>query len=181
MSEFRFTNSPSSSKYRKLGNHELRRCVSIDSLDDVLSLESSRIGLSRDEPREDSSSSESKFSSEVGSSGYALVSEDDGSPPFEGLDCPFILPNEWEVNKHCYSIYDNRLAKLCSEFQIPYNVPTRIAEIDEKCYSCDGEGVGLYKASFISGLRLPLNELTRKLLKRLCIAISQLAPNSWHA
>ena len=148
----------------------------------MLSLESSHTSLSRDEPREDSSGSESfEFSSEVRSFGYASVSGDNGSPLYEGLDHPFILPNEWEVNKHCYSIYDNRLAKLCSEFQIPYNVPTRIAEIDEKCYSCDGEGVGLYKASFISGLRLPLNELTRKLLKRLCIAISQLAPNSWHA
>ena len=60
-------------------------------------------------------------------------------------------------------------------------MPTRIAEIGEKCYSCDEEGVGLYDGSFISALRLPLNELTRKLLRRLHIAISQLAPNSWCA
>ena len=76
------------------------------------------------------------------------------------------------MNKHCSSLFDKRLAKLWSKFQIPHHVPTRIAEIDEKCYSRDGEGFGLYKASFISGLRLSLNELTRKLLRRLCIAIS---------
>ena len=85
------------------------------------------------------------------------------------------------MNKHYSSLSNKRLAKLRSKFQIPHNVPTRLTEIDEKCYSCDGEGFGFYEASFISGLRLPLNELTRKLLKRLRIAISQLAPNSWHA
>ena len=85
------------------------------------------------------------------------------------------------MNKHCSSLFDKRLAKLWSKFQIPHNVPTRITEIDEKCYSCDREGFGFYEASFISGLRLPLNELTRKLLKRLRTGISQLAPNSWRA
>ena len=91
--------------------------VSTDSLIDVLSLKSSYIGPSRDEPREDSSGSESsKFNSEVGSPGYTLVSGDDGSPPSEGLDCPFILPDEWEVNKHYSSLSNKRLAKLRSEF-----------------------------------------------------------------
>uniref|UniRef100_A0A7N2LHS7 Uncharacterized protein n=1 Tax=Quercus lobata TaxID=97700 RepID=A0A7N2LHS7_QUELO len=88
----------------------------------VFLVESSHIGPSRDEPREDSSSFESfKFSFEVGSSGYAL-----------------------EVNKHCSSLSDKRLAKLWFEFQIPHNVPTRIVEIDEKCYSHDGEAEGMY-------------------------------------
>ena len=82
------------------------------------------------------------------------------------------------MNKHCSSLSKNRLAKLRFEFQIPHNVRTRLVEIDERCYSCDGEGVGCYEAFFISGLSLPLNKLTRKLLRRLRIAISQLAPNS---
>ena len=82
------------------------------------------------------------------------------------------------MNKYCSSLSDQKLTKLRSEFQIPHNVPTRIVAIGERCYSRDGEGFGLYKASFVSGLRLPLNELTRKLLKKLCIAISQLACNS---
>ena len=58
----------------------------------------------------------SEFSSEVGSSSYASVSRDDGSPPFEGLNRPFILLEEWEVNKYCSSLFDKRLAKLRSEF-----------------------------------------------------------------
>ena len=41
--------------------------------------------------------------------------------------------------------------------------------------------LGFVRPLFISCLRLPLNELTRKLLRRLRIAISQLAPNSWPA
>nr|POF09854.1 hypothetical protein CFP56_65633 [Quercus suber] len=94
----------------------------MDSLDDVMSLESLHTGPSRDVLRKDSSSSESsEFSSD-----------------------------EWEVNKHCSSLSDQRLAKLRFDFQIPFNVPTRIAEIGKKCYSYDGEGVGLYEASFIS-------------------------------
>ena len=44
MSEFGSTNSPSSSKHRKLDDRGLPRSISIDSLDDVLSLESSHIG-----------------------------------------------------------------------------------------------------------------------------------------
>ena len=53
-----------------------------------------------------------------------------------------------------------------------------MAKFGEKCYSHDGKGVGFYEASFTSGWRLPLNHLTRMLLQRLGIAISQLAPNS---
>ena len=158
------------------------RSVSTYSLDDVLSLESSHTSPFGDVVREGSSGSESsEFSFEVGSSGYPLVSGDDGTPSPEGLDCPFILPDEWEVNKYCSALSDQRLTKLRSDFQIPENVPTRIVEVGEKCYSRDGEGVGVYETSFVSGLRLPLNEFTKRFLKMLCIAMSQLAPNSWHA
>nr|POE97689.1 hypothetical protein CFP56_06502 [Quercus suber] len=97
MSEFGSTNIPLSSKHRKLDDRGLSRSVSIDSLDDVLSLESSHTCLYRDELKEDlSGSKSSKFSSKVGSSGYDSVSGDAGSPPFEGLNRPFILPDEWE-------------------------------------------------------------------------------------
>ena len=94
MNEFGSTNSPLSSKRRKLDDRGLPQSVSIDSLVDVLSLESSHTGLSKDEPREDSSGLESsKFSSKVRSSSYASVSGDYGSPS-EGLDRPFILPDK---------------------------------------------------------------------------------------
>ena len=84
-----------SSKRRKLDDRGLPRSVSTNSLVDVLSLELSHTSLSRDEPREDSSGFESsKFNSKVGSSGYASVSGDYGSPPSDGLDRPFILPDK---------------------------------------------------------------------------------------
>nr|POE53761.1 hypothetical protein CFP56_23301 [Quercus suber] len=107
MSEFGSTNSPSSSKRRKLDECGLPRSVSTDSLNDVLSLDSSHTSPSRDVLREDSFGSESsEFNSEVGLSGYASVSKDDGTPPPYRLDRPFILPNKWEVNKHCSSLSD---------------------------------------------------------------------------
>ena len=52
----------------------------------------------------------------TGSSGYALVSGDDGTPPPEGLNCLFILLDEWELNKHCSYLSNQRLAKLRSDF-----------------------------------------------------------------
>lgn len=82
------------------------------------------------------------------------------------------------MNKHCSSLSAKRLLKIQTEFQIPHNVAIRLAKVGEKCYSHDGEGVGFYEASFTSGWRLPLNHLTRMLMQRLGIAISQLAPNS---
>ena len=101
----------------------------MDSLGDVLSLESSHIGSSKDESGEDSSNAESSESSfEVGLSGTALVSGDGDSSPSEGPDCPFILHDVWEVNNHCSSLSKKRLLKMRSKFQIPYNVTTRLAK-----------------------------------------------------
>ena len=147
--------------------------VSTDLLDDVLSLESSHIGLSKYELREDLFDAESsESSSKFGLSGLTLASGDDDSSSSEGPDCHFILLDDWEVNKHCSSLSAKRLLKIQFESQIPHNVPTRLAKVREKCYSHDGEGVGFYEASFVSGLRLSLNHLTRRLLRRLGIAIS---------
>ena len=54
MSEFRSTNSPLFSKCRKMDHRVLPPSVSIDSIDDVISLESSQTSLFGDESREDS-------------------------------------------------------------------------------------------------------------------------------
>ena len=95
MSEFGPTDSLPSSKRRKLDNRGLPPSVSTDSLDDILSLESSHIGLSKDEPREDLFDVKSfESSSEVGSSGSSSASGDDDSSSFEGSDRPFILSND---------------------------------------------------------------------------------------
>lgn len=117
-SEFGPTDSLPSSKRRKL--------------DDILSLESSHIGLSKDEPKEDLFNVKYfKSSSEVGSSGSSSASGDDDSSSFEGSDRPFILSNDWEVNKHYSSLSGKRLLKIQSKFQIPHNVPTRLAKVGE--------------------------------------------------
>ena len=63
MSEFGSTSSPSSSKCRKMDDQGLRPSVSIDSIDDVLSLESSWTSLSGAEPREDLSDAKLRESS----------------------------------------------------------------------------------------------------------------------
>ena len=113
MSEFGSTKSLSSSKRRKLDDKGLPPSVSTDLLDDVLSLESSHTSPSRDESREDLSNAESSESSlEVGLSSSASTSGDDDSSLFEGPDCPFILPYDWEVNKHCSSLSAKRLLKI---------------------------------------------------------------------
>ena len=180
MSEFGPIDSLPLYKHRKLDDKKLPLSVSIDLLDDVLSLESSHTSPSKDEQREDLSYAESfESSSEVRLSSSTSVSGDDDSSSSKGSDRPFILPNDWEVNKHCSSLSDKRLFKIRFEFQIPHNVPTRLSKDGEKCYSHDGEGVGFYEAPFTSELRLPLNHLSRRLLQRLGIAISQLALNSW--
>ena len=105
MSKFGPTDSPPSSKHRKLDDRGLPPSLSTDSLDNVLSLELSYTGSSRDESREDlSNAKSSKSSSEVGSLGSASASEDDDSSLSEGSNRPFILPDDWEVNKHCSSL-----------------------------------------------------------------------------
>ena len=132
MSEFGPTDSLPSSKRRKLDDRGLPPSVSTDSLDDILSLESSHIGLFKDEPREDLFDVKSfESSSEVGSSGSSSTSGDDDSSSFEGSDRPFILSNDWEVNKHYSSLSSKRLLKIQSKFQIPHNVPTRLAKVGE--------------------------------------------------
>ena len=130
MSEFGPTNSFPSSKHRKLDDRGLPSNVSTDLLGNVLSLESSHIGSSKDESGEDSSDAESSESSfEVGLSGTTSVSGDSDSSPSEGPDCPFILLDEWEVNNHCSSLSKKRLLKIQSKFQIPYNVTTWLAKV----------------------------------------------------
>ena len=141
MSEFGSTKSPSSSKRRKLDDKGLPPSVSTNLLNDVLSLESSHTSPSRDKSREDLSDVESsKSSSEVGLSGSATTRGDDDSSLSEGPDCPFIVPYDWEVNKHCSFLSAKRLLKIQIGFQIPHNVATRLAKFGEKCYSHDGKG-----------------------------------------
>ena len=68
---------------------------------------------------------------EVRSSGSTSASGDDDSSLFKGFDRPFILSDDWKVNRHYSSLSTKRLLKVRSKFQIPHNVPTRLAKVGE--------------------------------------------------
>lgn len=54
-----------------------------------------------------------------------------------------------------------------------------LANVGKRCYSHNGERIGFYDSSFVSGLRLSLNYLAKMLVRRLSIEVSQLTPNAW--
>ena len=101
------------------------------------------------------------------------------SSSYEGSDHSFVLLEEWKVNKH-YSLLSKKwLRKIWSRFQISSNVPIRLANVGERFYSHNGERIGFYDSSFVSGLRISLSCLAKKLVRRLGIEVSQLNPNAW--
>lgn len=51
-------------------------------------------------------------SSDAGSSGAVPLDEDGGSYLSEGPNHPFILPDDWEVNKYCSSLPAAKLDKI---------------------------------------------------------------------
>ena len=53
----------------------------------------------------------------------------------------------------------NIFNNLRDRYQIPDNVPIRLPEKFEKCYSGKTADVGMYDAMFAAGLRLPLTAL----------------------
>ena len=96
-----------------------------------------------------------------------------------GDDCPFILPPEWSVNKFLPTMLENVFKSLRSRYQIPDDIPIRLPEEGEGCYSRRTADVGMYDAMFAAGLRLPLTALHRQLANFLGISVSQIAPNAW--
>ena len=69
---------------------------------------------------------------------------------------PFILPEDWVVNKFLPMISDKVFKELCSRYQIPNHIPIRLPRENERCYSGRTADVGMYDAMFAVGLRLPL-------------------------
>lgn len=96
-----------------------------------------------------------------------------------GDDRPFILPSEWSVNNFLPTMSENVFKSLRSRYQIPNDIPIRLPEEGEKCYSGRTADVGMYDAMFAAGLRLPLTALHRQLANFLGISVSQIAPNAW--
>lgn len=64
-------------------------------------------------------------------------------------------------------------------FQIPNDIPLRMARKREKYYSGQTANICFYKAVFIEKLRLRLKELHCRLANHLGVSVSQIYPNAW--
>ena len=92
---------------------------------------------------------------------------------------PFILPEDWAVNKFLPMMSDKVFKELRSHYQIPDCIPIHLPKEDERCYTGRTTDVGMYDAMFVAGLRLPLTALHRQLADFLGLSISQIALNAW--
>ena len=73
---------------------------------------------------------------------------------------------------------EQRLNNLRTWYQIPDELNPRLPVHGEWC--CNPRfRVGVYKAYFLGGFRLPLNAFAREFLIRLGLGICQLNPNTW--
>ena len=109
---------------------------------------------------------------EVGKEGNGSDSDDDGDDDGDeeycegtsmgpGDNCPFILPEEWAVNRFLPLMSDKVFKELRTWYQIPEHIPIRLLRENERCYSGRTADVGMYDAMFVAGLRLPLTALHR--------------------
>ena len=111
--------------------------------------------------------------------------EDDDEESCEGTSVglgdnrPFILLEEWAVNRFLPLMSDKVFKELCTRYQIPEHIPIRLLRENERCYSRRIADVGMYDAMFATGLRLPLTALHRQLADFLGLSVSQIAPNAW--
>ena len=96
-----------------------------------------------------------------------------------GDNRPFILPEDWAVNKFLPRMSNKVFGELCTCYQIPDHIPIRLPEKNETCYSGRTADVGMYDAMFAAGLRLPLTALHRQLADFLGLSVTQIAPNAW--
>ena len=111
--------------------------------------------------------------------------EDDDEESSEGTSVglgdnrPFILPEEWAVNKFLPLMSDKVFKELRTRYQIPEHIPIHLPRENERCYSGRTTDVGMYDAMFAAGPRLPLTALYRHLVDFLGLFVSQIAPNAW--
>ena len=91
--------------------------------------------------------------------------EDEG--PNEGVsegpgdNRPFILPEDWAVNKFLRRKSNKVFGELRTRYQIADHILIHLPEENETCYSRRIADVGMYDAMFAAGLRLPLTALHR--------------------
>ena len=97
-------------------------------------------------------------------------------PPSSPLDEKEIVYS-CAVGVH-FKTNEQSLNNLRAWYQILDELNPRLLVHGEWC--CNPRfGVGVYKAYFLGGFRLPLNAFARELLVRLGIAICQFNPNAW--
>ena len=103
----------------------------------------------------------------VGKEGSGSDEEDDdhdeesceGTSVGPGDNRPFILPEEWAVNRFLPLMSDKVFKELRTRYQIPEYIPIRLLRENERCYSGRTADVGMYDAMFAAGLRLSLTAL----------------------
>ena len=95
-----------------------------------------------------------------------------------GDNRPFILPEEWAVNRFLPLMSDKVFKELRTWYQIVGHIPICLPRENERCYSGRTADVGMYDAMFTVGLRLPLTALHRQLADFLGMSVSQIAPNA---
>ena len=92
---------------------------------------------------------------------------------------PFILPEDWAVNKFFPKMSDMVFKELRTHFQILDHISIRLPRKKEKCYTGMTVDVGMYNAVLATGLRLPLTALHRQLVDFMGLSVSQIAPHAW--
>ena len=95
-----------------------------------------------------------------------------------GDNCPFILPEEWAVNKFLPLMSDKVFKELHTRYQIPEHIPIHLLKENKRCYSGRTANIGMYDAMFAAGLRLSLTALHRQLADFLGLSVNQIAPNA---
>ena len=83
----------------------------------------------------------------------------------------FILLPIWSVNDFIPKMTKDIFSRLRPYFQIPDDIPIRMARKNEKCYSGKTTDVGFYEALFIAELRFPLTKLHHQLADYLDVSI----------
>ena len=96
-----------------------------------------------------------------------------------GDNRPFILPENWSVNKFLPKMSDRVFKELRTRFQIPNHIPLCLLRKNERCYTGRTADVDMYDAMLAAGLRLPLTTLHHQLADFMGLSFSQIAPNAW--
>ena len=80
------------------------------------------------------------------------------------------------MNDFIPKMLNDVFGRLRPRYQIPDDIPLRMAKKGEKCYSGRIASVGFYEFAFIVGLRLPFTKLHWQLADYLGVFVCQIAP-----